>query len=241
MNGDIKCADIYHLMLGFYQTNYREIIFMMHENKEDKSGNARIHELSEMIGEDEINRWAKWNIVRKVISLILSMLLLLTVFFHTFDNDALLALHIITLALLFSFEFKENRKRRNLSFAKIVINGQTKLLQPSGTELSYIKYKIDEALNWLLIWKNATRFDNTFYAFFDVITKSLLLPISIAFGIFLAHSMLSTLLDLTIPLDWAYNSQTLIIPTLTMLLLAASFYEAKLSKPIHKKILSLKW
>lgn len=215
---------------------------MMHESKEEKTENARIHELSEMIGEDEINRWAKWNIVRKVTSLIISMLLLLVFFFHNFDNASLLALPLITLALLLSFEIKEHGKRRNLFFTKIIVNGQTKLLRTSSeTELSAIKYKTGEALNLLLLWKNATRFYNAYYAAFDVIIQSFLLPILIASGIFLVHSMLSTLLDLTIPLDWAYNSQTLIIPTLTMLLLAASFYEAKLSKPIHKKILSLKW
>lgn len=214
---------------------------MMHENKEEKTENARINELSEMIGEDEINRWAKWNIVRKVTSLIISMLLLLVFFFHTFDNASLLALPLITLVLLLSFEIKENGRRRNLFFAKIVINGQTKLLRTSlEPELSIIKYKTDEALNNLLLWKKATRFDSTFYAFFDVIIQNLLLPILIASGIFLVRSILSTLLDLTIPFDWAYNSQTLIIATLTMLLLAASFYEAKLSKPIHKKILSFK-
>lgn len=214
---------------------------MIYEKEEGQTERPCINAFSKIIGEEEINQWAKLNLGRNATSFILIMFLPWVAFSSTLDNVSLLTLSLITLAALLSLEVKDYRKTKILSFAKIVINGQAKLDRPSfGAELtSGIKYEVDEAFDSFIALKHTSPFYKIYHAVFEVTIRSFY-PLLASMLITLAYSMLSTIFDVSISFDLACYSKAFIVAISTSLFLAVSFCEAKLSKPIYKKILSFK-
>jgi len=194
-----------------------------------------VHAFSRMLEDEDINQWARWNAVRRAISFILSLFSLLVIVYGIFNN--------VTLIGLLPFEAKIAWRIQHLYFTQTVINGKAELSRPSlDSELvPDVQYRVDKNFDMLLLsLRHSTPGLKLMGMFFYPGLYVLIYPSMANVVASVIHLFLNEGMGMSIPFDWAYNTETLVLSFLIPLLIAASFYEAKLSKPIYNKILSLK-
>ncbi len=225
---------------------------MVYKREEGQAETPSINAFYKIIGKEEINQWAKWNLIKDAAAFILIMFLIwfsISGIFENslfspevFDNTSFLTLSVIALAALLYVEVKEYRKTKFLLFARIVIDGQTEFgLRSFLMEyLSVLKCEADEAFHRIVLLKYSKSPITTVGFILETMVRVQII-ISVSIIIFAAYYLqLPNTFDASILLDWVHNSSPSIIAILTALFLVISFYEAKLSKPIYKKMLSFK-